>query len=120
MSYFLGNFWINWATFIKTFGHTGRTGQYLIKGNILIHYLRPYKSLALYIQMANIKTTIEFLPPSYTAQKSFAMLMFPDGRIQRVTYNVDGQGGFVAHVTYETPGGGYSKPAAAPIPSYKG
>lgn len=46
--------------------------------------------------------------------------MFPDGRIQRVTYNVDGQGGFVAHVTYETPGGGYSKPAAAPIPSYKG
>ena len=43
--------------------------------------------------------------------------MFPDGRIQRVTYNVDGQGGFV---TYETPGGGYSKPAAAPIPSYKG
>ena len=46
-------------------------------------------------------------------------VLLPDGRIQRVTYTVDGQSGFVAHVTYETPGGGYAKPAA-PIPTYKG
>ena len=52
-------------------------------------------------------------------------VLLPDGRIQRVTYTVDGQSGFVAHVTYETPGGGYPSPSPKPVvvtarPAYKG
>ncbi|XP_076059564.1 cuticle protein 7-like [Oratosquilla oratoria] len=55
-------------------------------------------------------------------QGSYYVLL-PDGRIQRVNYNVQGDSGFVADVTYEgearayTPQPSYG-PAPSPQPSY--
>ncbi|XP_076059560.1 pro-resilin-like [Oratosquilla oratoria] len=46
-------------------------------------------------------------------QGSYYVLL-PDGRLQRVNYNVDGDSGFVAEVTYE----GEARPYTPPQPSY--
>jgi len=44
----------------------------------------------------------------------------PDGRLQKVTYTVNGDGGYVADVTYEGEAQyPEAKPYAAPAPAYK-
>ena len=44
----------------------------------------------------------------------------PDGRLQKVTYSVNGDGGYVAEVTYEGEAQyPEAKPYAAPAPAYK-
>ncbi|XP_076059551.1 pro-resilin-like [Oratosquilla oratoria] len=55
-------------------------------------------------------------------QGSYYVLL-PDGRLQRVNYNVQGDSGFVAEVTYEGEARAYSPPQpsyAPPPPSYGG
>ncbi|XP_071551231.1 larval cuticle protein A2B-like [Panulirus ornatus] len=52
----------------------------------------------------------------YDTQGSYYVLL-PDGRIQKVTYNVNGDSGFLADVTYE-PGSvkSYHQPTYTPAP----
>ncbi|XP_076059563.1 pro-resilin-like [Oratosquilla oratoria] len=55
-------------------------------------------------------------------QGSYYVLL-PDGRLQRVNYNVDGDSGFVAEVTYEGEARAYTPPQpsyAPPSPNYGG
>ncbi|XP_068238946.1 pro-resilin-like [Palaemon carinicauda] len=47
----------------------------------------------------------------YDTQGSYYVLL-PDGRLQKVSYNVNGDSGFVAEVTYE------GEPQYNPAPSY--
>ncbi|XP_068238939.1 pro-resilin-like [Palaemon carinicauda] len=47
----------------------------------------------------------------YDTQGSYYVLL-PDGRLQKVSYNVNGDSGFVAEVTYE------GEPQYNPVPSY--
>ena len=43
----------------------------------------------------------------------------PDGRLQRVTYSVNGDGGYVAEVSYEGEAQYPEQKAYAPAPAYK-
>ena len=49
-------------------------------------------------------------------------VLLPDGRLQKVAYTVDGENGYVAHVTYESaplealP----PPPQPSPVPQYNG